>query len=84
MLSDTHPDAEKVQIDLIRKASVAKRISMMRSLTSMLVKLSRRGIARLNPNFDSQEVNLLWVEINYGKPLAEELRIYLKKATHES
>ena len=84
MLSDTRPDAERVQLDLIRKASVAKRISMMRSLTSMLIKLSRRSIARLNPNFDSQEVNLLWVEINYGKQLAEELRIYLKKAKHES
>ena len=25
MLSDTHPDAERVQIELIRKASVADR-----------------------------------------------------------
>jgi hypothetical protein len=56
----------------------------MRSLTSMLVSLSRRGIARANPGISPREVELRWVEINYGKPLAEELRIYLNKASHES
>ncbi len=84
MLSDTHPDAERVQIELIRKASVAKRIALMRSLTSMLVTLSRRGIAESNPGLSPEEVKLRWAEINYGKPLADELRIYLKKASHES
>jgi hypothetical protein len=79
MLSDTHPDAEKIQIELIRKASVAQRISMMRSLTSMLANLSRRGIAEANPKLDSREVDLRWVEISYGKPLAEELRSYFEK-----
>jgi hypothetical protein len=84
MLSDTHPDAERVQIELIRNASVAKRISLMRSLTSMLVTLSRRGIAAANPNISPQEVKIRWVEISYGKPLAEELRTYLNKVSHES
>jgi len=84
MLTDTHPEAEKVQLELMRKASVAKRISLMRSLTSMLVVLSRRGIAEANPGFSPQEVKLRWGEINYGKPLAEELRTYLKKVSHES
>ncbi|MGW8258342.1 MAG: hypothetical protein ACWGMZ_12720 [Thermoguttaceae bacterium] len=84
MLSDTHPDAERVQIELLRQASVAKRIALMRSLTSMLVTLSRKGIAELNPGISEQEQNLRWVEINYGKPLADELRIYLKKFSHES
>jgi hypothetical protein len=84
MLSDTHPDAEKVQLELIRKASVAKRISLMRSLTSMLVTLSRNNIAKSNPGISSKEVKLRWVEYNYGKPLAEELRAYLTKVSYES
>jgi hypothetical protein len=77
MLSDTHPDAEKVQIDLLRKASGAQKIKQMRSLTSLVVGLSRRGIARANPNLDRHEADMLWVEQNYGKELATHLRTYL-------
>jgi len=34
MLSDTSPEAEKVQIELLRKMSPAERVSLMRSLTT--------------------------------------------------
>jgi hypothetical protein len=80
MLTDTHPEAAQVQLDLIRRASVAKRISMMRSLTATLVSLSRRGIAEANPGMSEQDVNLHWAEINYGKELADEVRDYLIRA----
>jgi hypothetical protein len=84
MLTDTDPEAEKVQLDLIRQASVARRISLMRSLTAMLISLSRQGIAKSNPGMNAQEVDLRWVEINYGKFLASEVRDYLKKGSHDS
>lgn len=70
MLSDTSPEAEKVQIELLREAGVAGRIARMRSLTRMAAKLSRRAIARANPRFSSREVDLMWVELHYGKELA--------------
>ena len=76
MLTDTHPDAERVQIELIRKASVAERIRRMRSLTTVATKLSRRAIAEANPDVSRQEVDLMWVELHYGKELAEGLRKY--------
>ena len=84
MLTDTHPEAEKVQMDLIRRASVAKRISLMRSLTATLIALSRQGIAKANPGMSNQEVDLRWAEINYGKTLADEVRDYLKRTAHDS
>ena len=81
MLTDTHPDAERVQFELIHQASVAKRISLMRSLTAMLISLSRQGIAQSNPGMNAQEVDLRWAEINYGEKLAAEVRDYLKKGS---
>lgn len=78
MLSDTHPEVEKVQIELIRKMSVAERIARMRSLTTMVISLSRRAIARANPQLSQQEVDLMWVELNYGEKIADQLRNYLK------
>ncbi len=77
MLSDTHPEAEKVQIELLRRMTVAQRLERMRSLTTMTVNLSRRAIARAHPELTAGEVNLMWVELHYGKALADELREYL-------
>jgi len=79
MLSDTPPEIEKVQIDLIKKWSVAKRISMMRALTAFAVNLSKRAIARANPGCSNEEINLLFVANHYGEELANRLREYLQK-----
>ena len=78
MLSDTHPDAERVQIELLRQMTGAQRIAKLRSHTALAIGLSRQAIARANPHLDEGEVNLLWVEYTYGKKLATELRQYLE------
>lgn len=78
MLSDTHPDAEKVQIDLLRKAGAVERLGMALSLTATVVNRSRQTIAKLNPDLDPQQLNIKCVELYYGKELAGRLRNYLK------
>ena len=75
---DTDSQAEKVQIELIRQSSVAKRISMVRSLSRTAMFLSRRAIRRANPSLSKREVDLLFVELHYGKDLAERLRSYIE------
>lgn len=72
--SDTHPDAEAVQLELLRKASVAQRASMMRSLTRTAVASSRRAIVRARPDLSEQELGLVFVELNYGRDLADRVR----------
>jgi hypothetical protein len=79
MLTDTHPDAERVQIELLRKATGAQRIAKMRSLTSFVVGMSRQAAARANPGLTSREIDLLWVKLNYGQELAGRLRDYLEE-----
>lgn len=77
MLSDTHPSAEQLQIELLRKATPAERYGKSVSLTATVVNLSRRTIAELNPELDEQQLNIKCVELYYGKELAVRLRDYL-------
>lgn len=72
--SDTHPEAEAVRLELLRKASVAQRASLMRSLTRTAVASSRRALRRARPDANQQELDLLFVELNYGRELAECVR----------
>jgi hypothetical protein len=78
MLSDTHPDIERVQTELARRTSGAQKITQLRSQTALVTSLSRQALARANPQLDEREVNLLWVEHAYGKDLAKRLRDYSK------
>jgi len=79
MLSDTSAEAHRVQIELLRKATVAERVAKARSLTTMAVGLSRRAIAQAHPHWTLREVELKFVELHYGKKLAAELRDCLEE-----
>lgn len=78
-LTDTHPKAEEFQISLIRRASVAERLSRTRSLSRTVIQLSRRAILRANPKLTEQELNLVFVAHYYGNELAERLREYVNR-----
>ncbi len=78
MLSDTSPEAEKVQIELLRRATNAERLALALSMTDLTVRLARRAIARANPGLSQHELDLKFVEIHYGKELAERVREYLR------
>ena len=77
MLSDTSPDAEKVQIELLRKSTVAERFAKVRALTARTVGLSKRALARANPDLSPEDLKLRFVELHYGKELAERVRKYV-------
>lgn len=76
--TDTHPKAEAVQIELLRKASPSKRFALMRRLSEQTISLAKRAIRRANPDASEQELNLIFVEIHYGRELAQRLRAYLE------
>ncbi len=78
MLSDTSPEAEKVLIELARRATPAENIARVRSLSATVIELSRRAIGQAHPGWTAREVDLKFVELHYGRKLADELREYLK------
>jgi hypothetical protein len=77
-LNDTNKNAEKIQLDLIRRASVTQRIHAMSSLSETTRSLSRRAILRANPDFSQQDIDIAFVDLHYGHELAERLKKYLE------
>ena len=80
--SDTNPEAEKVLISLIRSKSIRERLSRLESLSSLTIRLSKRGITRANPGKSKQELDLLFVKHHYGEILFNKLKQFLLKSTY--
>lgn len=78
MLSDTTEEATKVQIRLLRSATVADRFARACSLTATAISLSRRAIARANPDLGPEEVALKFIELHYGRRLGAAVCSYLE------
>lgn len=73
-LTDTDPEAARVQMDLLRRASPARRLRLALSLSRSVLALSRGGIARRLPRASPEEVGLEFVRLHYGEDLADEVR----------
>jgi hypothetical protein len=71
---DTTPEAERVQIELIRKASIAKRFTIMEAWSQFLIEANKQSIRRNHPDLSEEEVGLIFVANNYGQALADRLR----------
>lgn len=74
---DTRPEAELVQIELLRKATTERRLELGLSLSQEALGIARQAIARANPFAGEEDQKLLFVEVTYGKDLADRVRAYL-------
>jgi hypothetical protein len=79
---DTSTQVELVQISLLREQSVAKKIAHICSLSQTTMQLSKRAIARANPNLNNHQINLLFIKYQYGIDLASRVEDYLKNKKH--
>ncbi len=75
--ADTDPEAEAVQIELLRQAGPARRAQMALELSAQVIGMARRHLRRMYPDATETEIGLKFVELNYGRELAEGLRRYL-------
>ena len=74
---DTRPEAEKVLISLLRKSNTSKKFAQIRSLSQSAMLLSRRAIARANPDLNEKQINLRFISLHYGKDLEQRVEKYL-------
>jgi hypothetical protein len=72
--SDTSPEAESIQIDLLRKAPTWKRLRVAAEMSETVMLLSRIGVARRNPGATPAELRRLAAETILGPDLAS--RVY--------
>ena len=74
---DTDLQAEKMQIDLLRRATLERRVAVAVSLSKTAINLAIRAIRLQNPGLGDHEVLPRFVEIHHGSELAGKLRIDL-------
>ncbi len=75
--SDTHLEAERVQIELLSKATTERRLALGLSLSQEAMEIARQAIVQANPLVSEEDQKLLFVEVTYGKVLADRVRVYL-------
>ena len=76
---DTKPETEKFLISLLRETPLSKRMKQVLSFSSSILRLSKRGISRANPDLSEQEKDTLFVRVHYGNQLAEKFKTFIKK-----
>lgn len=74
---DTTVEAERVQIALFRASTLERRIALALSLSKTVLSLSRTAIRQAHPDVTEEEVDLLFIEYQYGEKLARQVRAYL-------
>jgi len=77
--ADTDADAERVQVDLLRAATVARRLHLALSLSATVIGAARRALARRQPRASSRDLDLWFVELHYGADVAAGLRADLER-----
>ena len=71
------PAAHAVQVELLRKATLARRFGLARSLSATTIELARAAIRRRHPEWTERDVMLEFARVHYGVELAERVRAYL-------
>ena len=74
---DTAPEAEAVLIRLLRAKPPARRLEETVLASNRVAEQCKQAIRRMNPKLSEAEVRLRFIEINYGKDLAESVKTYL-------
>jgi len=84
--ADTDPAAERVQVELLRHATVARRAALARSLSCMVLQLTQRAIQARNPTADADQLAVEFIATCYGPVLASGVRgcLEARRRLHES
>lgn len=77
ILSDTSNAIEEAQLQLLRQKTPAQRVALAIRLSSDVVRAAKRAIANVELNLSARQVELRFVELHYGKELADEVRQYV-------
>jgi len=74
--SDTSAAFEEAQTQLLREKPPAERLMTAVRLSDEVIRASQRAIARVHPELSADEAAHLFIEIHYGKELADAVREY--------
>jgi hypothetical protein len=72
--TDTSSDTYALQIDLVRRMTPAQRLKKTCGLSLQVKRMAMDAIRRRHPEFDEDEVRWKFLELAYGKDLADAVR----------
>ncbi len=75
--NDTHPEVERMQIEILQEVGMARRLHLTFSLTQFVLDLSAEALRRRHPELPETERKLLGVALRYGAELADEVRVHM-------
>ena len=70
---DTDPTVRRLQIERLRGMTMEQRLAITEELTAVAVQLSREAIAAQMPGASKGDIMLRWIELVYGKELADRI-----------
>lgn len=76
--SDTSLEAANFQIALLQSKTTSQRLALTLSLSETTAHLSKRAIWRANPQLSENEMRCRFIELHYGRTLADSFRKYLQ------
>lgn len=72
--SDTSAEAEEIQLALLRQMTPQQRLEMMWRLSCDVRGMAFNAIRRRHPDYSEAEIRLAFIELTYGKQLADDVR----------
>ena len=71
---DTSKEALEVQLACLRQMSPRERVKQTLALSRRVRNMAMDAIRRRHPDMDDADVGFLFIELTYGKSLADEIR----------
>lgn len=75
-VSDTSDEALAVQLQCLRQMSPRERLRRACAWSGQVRRMAFDAIRRRHPEYSEDEVRLTFLELTYGKELAEEVRVW--------
>ena len=72
--ADTSEEALEVQLGCLRRMSSRERIQQTCAMSRRVRNMAMDAIRRRHPNLSDAEVQLMFIELTYGKSLADDVR----------
>lgn len=76
---DTTEESERIEIEVLRRLGMGKRVEMMRRLSRTQMRMAWQGLRRANPTLTERELQVKAVALWYGEEHAKRLEVGLKE-----
>jgi len=78
-VSDTSDEAMAVQLECLRRMSPHERLRRACSWSGQIRRMTFAAIRRRHPEYSDDEIRLKFIELTYGRNLADEVRGWQKE-----